>query len=103
MATATDEEGLLGRAFLLPLVEPTGRHQTALRLERLAVSRLLREGLSAGVDHAIADCRVFGPVRYQPPAHEGYNAFAFVLTHHGCKLGGRNVKARSEVRLLFVF
>ena len=61
VVAATDEEGLLGRAFLLPLVEPSGWHKTPSVEECLAIGRLLENGLGAGVDHTVADRDILGP------------------------------------------
>src|SRR5439155_20452884 len=55
---------------LLPLVEAVGGDNAALALER-TLERVARQQLvGARVDHSVADLRVLGPERHEPPAHD---------------------------------
>jgi hypothetical protein len=62
----------------LPLVEPRCRDEAAPRLEGPAEGRLLRDRLRTGVDERVADLRVFGPTRDEPPAKQDEGAPAVV-------------------------
>jgi hypothetical protein len=78
----------LGFTLALPLVEPGRRHQTAVALEGRAIRRLVGHRLAAGVDHAIADLGIIGPMRHEPPAHRADDAALGFEPHDRQRLGG---------------
>jgi hypothetical protein len=66
---APDQVGLLGSPALpLPLVEAGSWHDAAPAAEGRAEGRLVGHAFRPGVDHPVADRRVLGPGRNQPPA-----------------------------------
>lgn len=86
-----------------PFVVAGSGYQAAVLLERGAEGRLLGEGFADGVDHAVADFLILGPVRDQAPMHRGQDsALRFMRkSYYGDILRGRDVVPGS-VRLDFV-
>ena len=79
-----------------PLVKPvSGNDATAAIYEQLE-GRQLRQGFGSGVYRPIADGRVCGPMRNQPPLHEPAFVNALLTDDDGNVGGslGSNVKAR---------
>src|SRR5690606_17787530 len=102
---AADEEGLLRTGtFRLPFVEAIGRHQRAVLAEGAAEARLFGDGLGAGIDED--RLRHFPrPGGDEAPADEEEAPRArmapFPLADDdGDGLGGRDVVARREIRLV---
>jgi hypothetical protein len=109
-----DEERLLARLARLglllggvPLEVAVGGQQAATAGERPLEGGLLGHGLHPGVDHPVADRRILGPGRHQPPPHDPQLALWVLLglaggapLHDGVDLlGGRDVVVGLE-RLL---
>src|SRR6185295_3672735 len=96
------EEGLLELALLLPLIEAIGGYQAAFLLEAPAEGGLLGDALGAGVDHAVADGRLLGPVGDEAPAQQVEPARPAGRrdAHHRRLLSGSDVVARRDRRQL---
>lgn len=54
-----------------PFIEATCRDKAAMRADRFSEGGLLMDRFASGVDQPVADGRVFGPMRDQPPASHG--------------------------------
>lgn len=63
----TDEVRLLGAFALSPFIVAIDRDEASSETEGVSEGRLLGDGLRAGVDGAVADLRLLGPVRDQAP------------------------------------
>jgi autotransporter-associated beta strand protein len=87
----------LGVGALLPLVEAVRDDQAPAPLERRAKRRLVGDCLRAGVDHAVADFRIVGPRRDQPPVAELPLPLAVLQRDRQHLLSRRDVVAQSEV------
>src|SRR5262249_55204207 len=82
--------------FFAPLVEPVSGNNTAASIDEGLERRQLRQCFGSGVDHPVADRRVCGPMRNQPPMHEPALVDAFMTDYDGNRRGsllGGDVKA----------
>lgn len=60
-----------------PFVEAVGGDEAASSFECVAESWFFRQRFATGVDHAVADRRVFRPMWDQPPVHELCDSLRF--------------------------
>src|SRR5512135_3649393 len=82
------------------LIEPVGDDEAATLLECGAEGRFFGHGLGPGVDQSVADGRVVGPGRDEPPLEEREPALAArrVEPHDGHRLRRGDVVAGQEQR-----
>jgi len=87
--------GNLALSFFPPFVESVGGNDAPTTIHEMLEGRQFRECLGSRVYHAIADGRVRGPIRDQPPVHEPALIAAPLPDNHGNRRGhlfGSNVK-----------
>src|SRR5262249_10664303 len=88
-------------SFLFPpLIEPVSGDNAPASIYEQLEGRQLRQGFGSGVYRPIADGRVCGPMRNQPPLHEPAFVNALLTDDDGNVGGslGSNVKARRVMR-----
>ncbi len=85
-------------ALAVPLVEAVRQHQAAAAAVGGAVRRLFGNRLGPRVDHLVADGRVLGPGRHEPPAQRHqFPAPALGIANRGDVLCRGDVVARPEI------
>src|SRR5262245_43977747 len=67
--------GHLALSVLLPFIETVSGNNTAASIDEGLKGRQFRQCFGTNVNHSVADTRICGPMRNQPPVHEP----AFVL------------------------
>jgi hypothetical protein len=83
-------------SFFPPFIETVSRNNATVSIYEKLEGRQVRQRFGSGVDRPIADRRVCGPMRNQPPMHKSALVAAPVTDNHrnvGGSLGG-DVKAR---------
>lgn len=91
-----DAHGNLGFSGTLPFIESVSDDQASAFLERLAEAGFLSDGFGSGIDEAVADGCIVGPVGDEAPAHEFQDADAVAKDDDGGVLRRGEVVSRGD-------